>query len=1282
MALEKFLLLPFRVRCFRLAGVRPMTLQVPLAEELAELVPASTWDSSASKYLLNLLQVSSLAEAYLREEPQDAIELYLTINGTKVSCPAVGCRRSKAGRLSVLDAPVPQICVNHELVAKKFGYFVSEAGGGDEVEAAAHTPVSLAWDIYSSPQKLLEMKGCCPLRDTGASLLDSRPETKRSDITETRPPGAPGGDQTTSTQAQRDHAHFTQKETDEWRESEEKGKPGEELPLNKGTYTIGRGWRVRAEAPEVFSRPSELSQSRSSRCGASSQPEQTPEVSDSETETHGLCGSCGNVFVSVMESLCFQSAEEQQEASEETQRSSGALAAASGASTEQQEPDVSQEASLDDLLVCSRQETWLSSPQKLLDVRGIPGNPVLLCLHIRAGETNQSLIFSDSRRSSDAELLSSVASPDLEHRWKTDASNSRLFVSRLMQILNPDPLNPEQEPLEAEARCSDPLHSGVLVHSALRIDPCTSLARAPVSEHFRKFLLRRKYRGPSVSESFCWPPVARGFDTVLVSHSGDDPLSYLPPLLMLLQTLSMASCLAARTGPRAVILCPGWEKVQTVLELLEDSRATHSLHPSSVLLGLDLDEPKKIRLHKSCQLLVTTPSSMVRLLEAQRFLFLRLGHLVLDEADVLFSQAPEQVSVMLKHFQKLGQGDERSSCPRQIIAAGKSWSSGIQTLVRDFMIHPSIVITAMEEAALYGKVHQRVQLCLDCEKISVLLSSLDFNPQQPQKTLIITSSEEETETVFKAVGNTAVFTLRAVEQESDGFQHVIDQWRKRLGRGTQLILVTSDSCLKALGIRDATAVVHYGFPGSPKRFGSRLFCMAQNFSVPAETDSRGEHGSSVAQSVLLLSELNVRHVCGVLRFLRRTGALLPPELLSFANGVQRAKEEEKRERELCCSLKSFGFCRDSGVCPERHTMNPAVDQPLLLHLESRTVTVLPLCIRTANVFSGRVVAQKEDAYEALDARMKEHFAAERLCAVEILKEHLYAVQEESIYKRVRVVDIPEKGEQLFRSATVCFIDEGRTQEVKSHQLLQLPERFQDLPAQAVEMVLCRVQPVDGELDWNPKVTRAVSLKIRGKPHQARVVMSLGNTLWVDPLVRVTRVPGLKTFINEYSVRTEILASGFGVSNPQHVELLRELFQREQEIQAPQLPELSAESSSDEAFRDLLSTCSTAAHQNQSVFDRSDRSKLELEEKNAAVLSDAEEERSTSSEGIAVASGTLSGDEAVVTGELRKVPLFNFQPLSFHPQIRWFQSGLFITVLVKLIDPAMQKCEFHSNWLLY
>lgn len=41
---------------------------------------------------------------------------------------------------------------------------------------------------------------------------------------------------------------------------------------------------------------------------------------------------------------------------------------------------------------------------------------------------------------------------------------------------------------------------------------------------------------------------------------------------------------------------------------------------------------------------------------------------------------------------------------------------------------------------------------------------------------------------------------------------------------------------------------------------------------------------------------------------------------------------------------------------------------------------------------------------------------------------------------------------------------------------------------------------------------------------------------------MSRLPELKTVINEYSVQSEILNTGMAVSNPQHLDLVRALCQ--------------------------------------------------------------------------------------------------------------------------------------------
>ncbi|XP_041693840.1 putative ATP-dependent RNA helicase TDRD12 isoform X2 [Coregonus clupeaformis] len=1057
--LEKFLHLPFWVRKFQLAGVHPMTLQVSGdCLEKAELIPSTQWDSSATRYLHNLLQASTEMEAVLCETQADctAIELYLTVKNVK-------------------------ICVNDDLVSKKFAYFTSQkahqtSGKNGVVD---RSPAVLACDIFSETQNFLATDGC-----TVRSLSDFPPRQQ---------------DPTVHNQVV-DPWHLTTS-------GKEASKASNEVSNPKKSLENGRN------PPEGGNK--KAAQRQNKKSNTFSEIDGDKDESDDEPGEDTDTSLVSELFrnLNLLRFMKFVNS------ASSTQR---AAIPNTELNEEKEEGGVQRFSAVTE----KAEEEPITAVQQI-------------------GQQTETAVCGESQPVDPVEQCTEPSTPsDLVDRTQEfvfteqQTTEEELVCARLLQLLNPDPLNPDVDSSEVTIVHTDLSRSGIVVHSAFTLDPCTSLANAPITDTFRRILMRKKYAGPSVAESYCWPAVARGCDTVLISHSGDQPLTYIPPFLAHMQLSSVFSALSSRTGPIAVILCPGWEKAQTVIDLLEESQTAQVLNPMVILVGLGKDEAKTVKIHNNCQVVVTTPFSLVRLLCLHCFQFLRLCHLVLDEVDLLFSRAPDEMTTILQHFQRVTASEERVSCPRQIIAVGKRWCHHLEGLLHNHMSNPTIIVTVMEEAALYGNVHQIILLCLDCTKISVLLGALDFTPDMAQKTLVITNSVEEVEHVFKAVSNTSAFSLKAHEGLTYQFDLVTEQWTKPIGPGTHVILVTTNECMKSLGIRDATCVVHYGFPSSPKLFGSRLFCMSQNFQNLSDKERAAENTAHPAKSVLLLSERNARHVIGVLRYLKRTEASLPPELLHFAQGVLQAKEEQKSDRPLCSYLKSFGFCRDSNVCSYRHSISPIQDQPL--QPDSGTIVVLPLYIKTASVYYGRIVSKKVDSYESLAAEMTAYYATEKLGAKEVLEGGLYGVQEDEVYHRVRLTSVPDKGECLFCSVRALFLDEGREQEVKSHQLLQLPPQFHTLPPQALEIIVCRAMPIDAEVEWNPKVTRAISQKIKGLQHQAKVVLCLGNTVFVDPMVRMTRLPGLKTFINEYNIHAEILSTGMGTSNPQHLDLLKEL----------------------------------------------------------------------------------------------------------------------------------------------
>uniref|UniRef100_A0A452GG39 Putative ATP-dependent RNA helicase TDRD12 n=1 Tax=Gopherus agassizii TaxID=38772 RepID=A0A452GG39_9SAUR len=677
-----------------------------------------------------------------------------------------------------------------------------------------------------------------------------------------------------------------------------------------------------------------------------------------------------------------------------------------------------------------------------------------------------------------------------------------------------------------------------------KIEPCSVLETTPLLADLKKELLRNKFLGPNLTESYCWPPIARGCDSVVISHHGNDPLLYIPPVLTFLQSGSCYKSLPTRNGPIALIICPGWRKAQLVFELLEKyGRCSRPLHPMLILLGLNKEEAKNVKLQRGCEVIVTTPYSLLRLLEHHSLLFLRLCHLVFDEVDNLFSEACKQIFTILEYYKKTITIEERESAPHQIVAVGSHWSKHIEHLTKEFMNDPYIVITAMEEASIYGNVQQVVQLCLNCERTSVLLQILDFTPSKAQKTLIFTNSVDETEMVYKVMESSSIFCLKVHKEIEFHFKYAVEQWKKKFSSGTHVVLVLTDDCMPSLGITDANCVVHFSFPASPRVFGVRLHSMFDNF----------QNGSSVGQiytkakSILLLTERNGCHAVGVLRYLEHTDAKIPLELCDFTAGVLEAKEDMKLARPLCQYLKRSGVCKDMRICPDRHRVHLQIDLPQKMSDNTipmaGCVTIVPLHIVDATNYFGRIIDKQKNQYAILDGEMLEYFKeARNKVSVEMVEKlALYGLHEEGLFHRVQVLEIPPKEENcFFYNVAIRYIDEGRTGQVQVHQLFHLPTRFQILPPQAVEFIVCRVKPIDNEIEWNPKVTRYIHHKIRGKLHEAKIVFALGNTIWVDPMVRVTKLSELKTSINEYNIRSEILSMGMGIDNPEHIKQLQKL----------------------------------------------------------------------------------------------------------------------------------------------
>ncbi|KAM8945996.1 putative ATP-dependent RNA helicase TDRD12 [Pelodytes ibericus] len=807
--------------------------------------------------------------------------------------------------------------------------------------------------------------------------------------------------------------------------------------------------------------------------------------------------------------------------------------------------------------------------------------------------------------------------------------------AKLLQILNPDPSNISEEEIEEQPEVRAPQHP-IFVRKA--VEPCPTLELAPITSDLKKELIRSGFNGMTFTKSYCWPAIAQGFDTIVISPDGANPMNYIPPLLTFLHFASRAyKLLPTRNGPLAVFLCPGWKKAQIVYELLVTySKSTRPLNPTLLLVGLKKEEIENLTVRKGCEVLVTTPSSLLRYLELHGLMLLRLCHLVLDEVELLFSTSGPEVITILENYKKMVAFENRESAPQQIIAAGKSWHKDMEPLLH-FVTDPQVIITKMEQAAVCGNVQQVIQLCLDCDRAAVLLRSLDFTPRNTQKILIFTKSDEEAELIYQVVKNNSIFTLLINKKAAQSYSSVLEQWKKTFNCGTHIALVVTDDYAPFLEITDATCIIHYSFPENQSLFGLRLFSLLDYIRGRIDTVSWLEPDHVRARSVLLMTEKHAHYAENILQYLQRTHAHVPPELHDVTAGILRMEEEMKSGKDICKYIKSFGSCSlDAFTCPYRHHINLQKDHPvenLLISTAAQYLSVIPLCIVDAVCYLGRIVT-KEDPYGCLTAELAEYYndGNNKITVQTVENSGLYTLQEGSLYHRVRVLHTREEDEIL--TARIEYIDEGRSDEVRCRQLLQLPRRFHTVPPQAAEFIVCRVKPIDSEVDWNPKVTRTLSKSIKGKLHSAKVVLRLGNTYWLDPMVQVSRLDSLSTCINELNVRHEILFTGLGTENPQHLEQLKSLLEQARVREADR---------QEQATEVATNGCPSS---------------LPLLETVQCVNN--------------------VNEMPVVGPELLSAPAVT----SRHPEVKWFEKDESVILTVKLRDITDHICTFHEDRVVF
>ncbi|KAG1699317.1 putative ATP-dependent RNA helicase TDRD12 [Nymphon striatum] len=703
------------------------------------------------------------------------------------------------------------------------------------------------------------------------------------------------------------------------------------------------------------------------------------------------------------------------------------------------------------------------------------------------------------------------------------------------------------------------------------------------------------FKSPSVIQRHAWSAIYRGRNVVAVPlPSNGNILVYLVPIISELIDGTNYESIPNGMGPFALVLCATSESAVHIHEV-----ACQLIRKSKVpckLLYPGNEATSKPNLINGCDLLIATPGSLLRVMEETDRKILnisRLCHLILNDADILTENYTEEITLIMKEYTKVIVKPVRNLIPYQIIAIGSTWNKALSEFVDGYFVdsleksfkRPILYFTSIYEAAIYAKVHTLVSFVSPYYLLNKLINI--FDECNGKKTVVFVSKNVDAVNIFNMTKAYSKNVLRAdnkmniselkgkfpllffihyfaqigLKEKNFVYKYVHlsavgKQWKNSYDKKMAPILICTDSCLFDLGISDAKCIVHFDIPQKSRTsFGLRYNAMRDWLTVE---DSMDQDCRCI--SFMLVTKECIVQSSKLLSFIKRIKAEVPKQLIELANLRKKEIEDLKISSPICCFVKACGQCNYEKLfkiqCGYRHTLIYDLDKPTKSIPESGIITIFITRVVTAVHYYANIFHHEQhDPNKDLMPSIREKYSKMLIdlnAHYEIPANHLKpepnSVNEENLYAlclektryiRVKVTKVYSELQKQKNSTKVelLMVDDGKEYQCDVKELLELPTSFKALPPQAVEIFICNVIPIDREIKWSSEINAHMEEKLLETELKGQIRLRIGNTVWLDPLVRQERLDEIDIVINSFRVDKYLIEHGWAVKNEQHLQKL-------------------------------------------------------------------------------------------------------------------------------------------------
>ncbi|XP_050712571.1 uncharacterized protein LOC126996244 [Eriocheir sinensis] len=678
-----------------------------------------------------------------------------------------------------------------------------------------------------------------------------------------------------------------------------------------------------------------------------------------------------------------------------------------------------------------------------------------------------------------------------------------------------------------------------------------NLVSTALNDQIVSAVLKRGMRATRL-QAYAWPLIAKGRSAVVVGEkSCGKTMGYVVPLLStILDTWKlMSERLSPGIGPVMVVVCSGWQSAKCVAEnvvTLLPASTPFKIMTAWGGCGHEEEVSTGKQLCSGCDILITTAPCLLRLLtggpQGAATTLKRCCHLVFDDIDVTLQQFPSEVKEILIALGKGRRKSGRRDLELQVVLVSTRWTELLCQLTQTLLplLEPTLVISAPCEAALATKVPSNLHL-VSSETEALLVVVRLTESCVFKKKMVFVSNDDLAESLSEWMKGAGV---RCVTVSSTTHmwkvQQFVQEWHV-LEAMTMIVCQGAEVSLLSHDIANAQVLFHTHLGPSLTTLTQRYSFMTANFVTDLN------QSPSNCESHLILTKCALEKLPGAMDELYRICEDVPCEVKKSVEIIQNGRNSKYKA--LCYYLKAYGRCYKKHSCKFRHVVKisdvpqhiPRFGEVTFKVIRSLSASRYIVHLTQYRDKAGAPCTDLANTYPALCSALHSHYQDAGRCeSLECAQPGvLCAVQDKDAWVRAQIISVNHRASSSM--INVFLIDEGKQVTVSLESAKALPLCLAAVPQLAVEVLLCCVQPMDGDHSWTLQATHFAQTNFAQKKNNkfiGRISLALGCTLWLNPAAEFIKID--KMFVQKQSLRGKLLSENFGMDNPTHMKNLEEL----------------------------------------------------------------------------------------------------------------------------------------------